>query len=168
MTCTGWNASMQVLDASSALHAWDNYPHEQLPGLWKWLAQQIAIGELTIAAVALEEVAHKSPECAAWFKAQRITVLQVSEDILMDALRIKKLLGIEGESYGSGVGENDLIIVATARAHAVELLTEEARQPSLHKSWRNYKIPAVCNLPEVKVSCLNFVEYLKRAGTVFG
>ena len=159
---------MQVLDASSTLYAWDNYPHEQLPGLWRWLSQQIAIRELTIAAVALEEAAHKSPECAAWLKTRQITVLPVTEVILTDALRIRKVLGIEGESYGSGVGENDLIIIATARAHKAELLTEEARQPNLPKKRHKYKIPAVCDLPEVKVSCLNFLEYFKRARTVFG
>ena len=86
----------------------------------------------------------------------------------MDASRIKKLLGIKGDSYGSGVGENDLIIIATARAHAAELLTDEARQPGLPKNRHKYKIPAVCDIVEVKISCVSFVEYFKRAGTVFG
>lgn len=107
---------MQVLDSSSALHAWDNYPIEQFPPLWAWLAQRVALSELSISGVALEEVRHKSPECATWLKTQQIRVLPMTQTILMDALRIKALLQIEEELYGSGVGENDLFIIATARA----------------------------------------------------
>ncbi len=70
---------MQVLDASSALYAWDNYPLEQFPPLWAWLARQIATGELTIPAVALDEVGHKSPDAAVWLKAQRISVLPMTK-----------------------------------------------------------------------------------------
>ncbi|MEY4750739.1 MAG: hypothetical protein RIQ60_2953 [Pseudomonadota bacterium] len=159
---------MPVLDASSALHAWDNYPVEQFPPLWAWLTQQIAKGELSIPQVALEEVSHKSQACAVWLKAQRITVHVVTQAILLDALRIKALLGIQGDLYSSGVGENDLIIVATARAHGLDLLTDEARQPGLPQDRRRYKIPAVCALPEVQVRTLNFIEYIKRSQVVFG
>ena len=159
---------MQVFDASSALYAWDNYPVNQFPPLWAWLASQIAISGLTIVSVALEEVGHKSPECAAWLKACRIGALPITQAILIDALRIKNLLGIEDDLYGSGVGENDLYIVATARAHGAELLTDERRQPGLPNSRRNYKIPAVCAMPEVQVQSLNFVEYFKRSQVVFG
>ena len=160
---------MQVLDASSALYAWDNYPIDQFPSLWAWLEQQIAIGQLAIAAVALDEVSHKSPECASWLKPRRIAVLPVTQAILLDALRIKALLGVQGEDYhADGVGENDLLIVATARAHDAELLTDEARQPKLPLNRRKYKIPAVCGLPEVATDCLNFVEYFKRSQAVFG
>ena len=156
---------MQVLDSSSALHAWDNYPIEQFPPLWAWLAQRVTLSELSISEVALKEVRHKSPECATW---QQIPVLPMTQAILMDALRIKALLQIEEEQYGSGVGENDLFIIATARAHAAELLTDEARQPNLPKQLRRYKIPAVCALPEVQVVCLSFLEYFRRSRAIFG
>ena len=159
---------MQALDASSALYAWDNYPLDQFPLLWAWLALQIATGELTVPAVALDEVGHKSPAAAGWLKAQAIRVLPMTQDILMDALRIKGLLDIEGDRFGAGVGENDLFIIATARAHGAELLTDEARQPSLPNHRRGYKIPAVCDLPKVRTRCLSFVEYFKRSQAVFG
>ena len=158
---------MQVLDASSAIHAWDNYPIDQFPPLWNWLAQRIAAGEVTIPVVALGEVVDKSPACATWLKARQINVLPMTEEILMDALRIKTLLGIEGDVYGSGVGENDLFIIATARAYGAELLTDEAPQPSLPIDHHRYKIPAVCGLPEVQVPCLSFIAYLKRSKAVF-
>ncbi len=92
----------------------------------------------------------------------------MTQALLLDALRIKKLLGIQGELYGSGVGENDLLIVATARAQNTDLLTDEARQPSVPLDRRKYKIPAVCALPEVQVKTLSFVEYIKRSQVVFG
>ena len=158
---------MLALDASSILHAWDNYPIDQFPPLWAWLAERVDTEELVIAGVALDEVQNKSPECAKWLKALRIRVLPATQAILMDALRIKALLGIVDDVYGSGVSENDMFIIATARAHGAELMTDEARQSSPNKSRRNYKIPAVCDLPEVQVKCLNFVDYFKRSKAVF-
>jgi predicted nucleic acid-binding protein len=159
---------MPVLDASSALYAWDNYPIHQFPPLWSWLALQVATGKLTTAAVAYSEIDHKSHDCALWLKAQKITVHPVTQAVLLDALRMKQLLGIQGELYGSGVGENDLFIVAIARAQGADLLTDEARQPSLPLDRRKYKIPAVCALPEVQVRTWSFVEYIKRSQVVFG
>jgi predicted nucleic acid-binding protein len=159
---------VQMLDASSALHAWDSYPLAQFPRLWDWLAQYMVAGELTIADVALREVGHKAPECAEWMKHQPVRIIRMTEAMLLDALRIRNALGIVGDAYGSGVGENDLLIVAAARAHGAELLSDEGRQPSLPALRRNYKIPAVCALSEVGVPCLNFVDYLKRSRAVFG
>jgi hypothetical protein len=55
---------MRVFDASSMIYAWDNYPLQQFPPLWGWMANQIEQGELAMPSVALDEVAHKAPECA--------------------------------------------------------------------------------------------------------
>jgi predicted nucleic acid-binding protein len=158
---------MQALDASSVLYAWDNYPLEQFPPLWAWVAQRILTQEVAIPAVALDEVARKSPECADWLKTKLIRVLAMTQDILMDALRIKGLLGIDDDIYGDGVGENDLFIIATARALHLELITDERRQPDLPKNMRKYKIPAVCGMQGVQVQSLNFVEFIKRSKAVF-
>lgn len=159
---------MQVLDASSALYAWDNYPIEQFPSLWLWLGSQIATGDLQISSVALEEVERKSPECAAWLEAENVSVHNVDQKILLDAVRIKALLSIEGDRFGGGVGENDLLIIAAARSKGAVLITDERRQPDLPRTKANYKIPAVCGLQTVEVSCLNFLEYLKKSKVVFG
>ena len=48
---------MRVFDASSMIYAWDNYPVQQFPGLWEWMADQISTEELQISAVAFDEVA---------------------------------------------------------------------------------------------------------------
>jgi len=159
---------MLVLDASSALYAWDNYPINQFPSLWAWLGRQAATGDLTTAEVAFNEIDHKAHDCALWLKAQNVTVHPITQALLLDALSFKHLLGIQGEFYGNGVGENDLLIVATARAVKADLLTDEARQPSVPLDRRKYKIPAVCALPEVLVKTLSFVEYIKRSQIVFG
>lgn len=159
---------MQVLDASSALYAWDNYPFEQFPSLWLWLGSQIATGALQISSVALEEVERKTPECAAWLKAQKVSAHSVDQKILLEAVRIKALLSIEGERFGGGVGENDLLIIAAAKLKGATLVTDERRQPDLPRIKANYKIPAVCGMQTVDVSCLNFLEYLKKSKEVFG
>jgi len=159
---------MQVFDASTALYAWDNYPIEQFPSLWEWLGGEIHEGRLTIAQVAFEEVAHKAPDCATWLRDRGILVHPMTQAILDAALAFKNLLDIQGDAYGGGVGVNDLFIIATAHGSGAELVTEERRQPDLPAVRRNFKIPAVCNLPEVQVANLNFVEYFKRSGVRFG
>ncbi len=53
---------MRALDASSALHAWDNYPIENLPTLWSWLDSEISGRRIVIPRVAFDEIGHISPE----------------------------------------------------------------------------------------------------------
>lgn len=158
---------MQVFDASSMIHAWDNYPIEQFPALWNWMANRVAQGVIQMSEVAVEEVGHKVPECVKWLKDADLQKLPVTEAILLEAMRIKDLLEIEEDRYGSGVDENDLIIIATAKIHDVELVTNEAVQAVLPAQKRKYKIPAVCKMDTVKVPSLDFLLYLKRSEAVF-
>ncbi len=75
---------------------------------------------------------------------------------------IKSTLKIEGEAYGKGVGENDLLIIANAKRQGAVLVTNEARQADLSQTQpRNYKIPAVCKLDGVNVEAINLTELLK-------
>jgi predicted nucleic acid-binding protein len=159
---------MQVFDASSMIYAWDNYPVQQFPGLWEWMADQISTEELQISAVAFDEVLHKAPDCGEWLKARSIKRLAVSNTILKDALRIKDLLGIADDQYHpKGVGENDIFIIATARAHQAELVSDERRQTGLPQTPSKRKIPAVCTMTEVDVPCINFIDFIRRTGQVF-
>ncbi|MFZ3208339.1 MAG: DUF4411 family protein [Geobacteraceae bacterium] len=159
---------MQVFDASSMIYAWDNYPIRQFPGLWEWISTQIDAGSLVMPVVAFEEVEDKTPECAEWLKGHDIDRLGITNTILQDAIRIKGLIGITNENYHSkGVGENDLLIIATARNHRGELVSDEERQTSLPNEPRRKKIPAVCAMPEVSVPCINFLDYLKRSDAIF-
>jgi len=100
---------MKVFDASSIIHAWDNYPAEQFPGLWSWMASQMADRNIVIPRVAFDEVKHKAAECSTWLKEAKIELLEVNNVIVQEALRIRFLLGISGDAYhAKGVDENDI------------------------------------------------------------
>mgnify|MGYP001603534392 CR=1 FL=1 len=159
---------MRVFDASSIISAWDNYPIEQFPGLWDWMAKQAQSSQIALPKVAFEEVKHKTPACADWLKTNSIELIEPDNEIIQDALRIKDRLGIAEDGYHpKGVDENDLLIIATAVIHSGELVSDESRQPKQPNEPRKMKIPLVCALSDVDVLCLNFVEFLKDSGHVF-
>lgn len=121
-----------------------------------------------ISQVAFEEVEHKYPECAKWLRDKGIKRISLSDEILLEAERIKELLEIEEEAYGAGVDENDLLIIATAKLESETLLTQENRQAILpSRKKKNYKVPAVCEMQDVSVACQNVREWIKASGEVF-
>jgi hypothetical protein len=158
---------MLVFDASSIIYAWDNYPVSQFPGLWSWIRDGINQGHIQMPAVAFAEVEHPADECAVWLNDSGLNRIAMTNEILLDAMRIKRLLGILDDKYGSGVGENDLFIIATAKASQAILVSDERVQAGLPKLMANYKIPAVCKMQEVRVECISFLEFIKRSGAVF-
>lgn len=159
---------LRVIDASSIIHGWDNYPPEQFPRLWKWVAEEIESKELQIPRVAFDEVKGKLAECADWLRDTGIEKLVENEDILKFAVTIHSLLGIEGDDYGNGVGENDILIIASAKISNAELITNEKIQNNLPINLKNCKIPAVCDFQKVCVPHIDFLRYLKLSGEVFG
>jgi predicted nucleic acid-binding protein len=160
---------MQAFDASSIIYGWDNYPIEQFPGLWTWISTQINKGNLAIATVAFDEVRAKTPDCAQWLLANNIQRLDLGNPEVEEAQRIKLLLKIQNDDYHSrGVGENDLFIIAIAKVGNHSLITDEARQIVAPIELRKLKIPGVCSLPSVRVTCINFVDFLKNSGVSFG
>jgi hypothetical protein len=159
---------MKAFDASSMIYAWDNYPINQFPGLWEWIITQIDEQNLVIPNIALEEVTGKMPECGSWLEETNITQLEITNEVMQDAMRIKKLLGINGDNYhAKGVGENDLLIIATARLHKAELISDEKYQVTLPNEPSKKKIPAVCAMNEVVVLCISFLEFIKRSNEIF-
>lgn len=159
---------MQVFDASSMIYAWDNYPVQQFPGLWEWMARQIKSKKLLMPSVAFEEVKNKTPDCGVWLRDNNLERLEISNAIIQDAMRIKGLLGIVDDNYHSnGVGENDIFIIATARAFHMELVSDEKKQIAPPQISSKRKIPAVCAMTGVTVACINFIDYIKRSGEVF-
>ncbi len=159
---------MHSLDASSIIHAWDNYPPGQFPGLWDWLAGEMKAQRLSMASVALEEAGHKYPECAAWLKSQNIRRLDMSNDVIQAAMQIKQQLGIKNDQYHpKGVDENDIFIIAAAQYHGATLITDEKRQFGKQVEPTKLKIPAVCDLPGVAVTHTNFLDYIRQSRQVF-
>lgn len=160
---------MRVFDASSIIHAWDNYPVAQFPGLWNWMAEQMADKNIVIPRVAFDEITNKTAECSDWLKSARIEKLEVNNAIVQEALRIRNLLGISGDAYHpKGVGENDILIIATACIHQTILVSDEGWQPILPDIPQKRKIPAVCSMSEVAIPCINFLEFIRQSKVVFG
>lgn len=89
---------MEVFDASSIIYGWDNYPIQQFPKLWEWLATQVEGRQISISVVALSEVQAKTPDCGAWLRVNNVVQLPAGNAELVEALRIKALLGIVGVS----------------------------------------------------------------------
>ena len=159
---------MLIIDASSMIYAWDNYPIEQFPRLWEWEQAQVESHELQIPSVAFDEVSHKIPDCCGWLNEHGCMVVPETNQILVTAMQIKALLGIENDDYHpKGVDENDLLIIATAKTMEVHLVSDERRQMKLPDIPRKMKIPAVCSHQDVNVTCKNFLEYIKSSGAVF-
>ncbi len=162
-----WNGTMQIFDASSMIYAWDNYPVNQFLGLWDWIRIQVEETELAMPSVAFDEVANKTPDCGQWLRDNNLVILEIGNAILQEAKRIKRLLGIVDDRYHpKGVGENDILIIATALVHGVCLVSNEGRQ-KLPDIPAKMKIPAVCAMSQVSVDCISFIEYLKQSGAVF-
>jgi len=159
---------MVAFDASSMIHAWDNYPIENFPPLWGWLASEIVSRKIVISQIAYEEVDRKMPDCGQWLRENNIHRIQISNDILAIAFQIKQLLGIIDDNYHpDGVGENDILIVSTLKVHNLKLISDERSQLNLPVNKNKYKIPAVCGLPEVNVGCDKFINFIKESGEVF-
>jgi predicted nucleic acid-binding protein len=160
---------MLLIDASSIIYAWDNYPIRQFPGLWVWMAEQFADKQLVLSRVAYGEVADKAPECGAWLRDANTELIEITNAIVQEALKIKRLLGITADNYhAKGVGENDILIIATAVVNNVGLVSDEKRQQNPPDIPAKRKIPAVCAMDDVGVLCTNFIEFIKRSEAVFG
>ncbi len=155
---------MYSFDASSMIHAWDNYPpkNQHFDALWEWITEEISNEEFCISKIAFDEVNKKIPECGVWLRDNGIEIYSLTPSILSRASQIKALLGIKEEQYGKGVGENDLFIIATSKEIGAILVSEESRQNNLPLLKPNYKIPAVCGLIAVNVDCICFVDLLKE------
>ena len=158
---------MFAFDTSSIIHAWDNYPIENFPKLWDWLKSEINSNKIVFPEVVKEEVLKNSTECSKWLKGCPNCFLKVTNAISQEALKYRDMLEIVEDRYGAGVSENDLIIISTARLHGCILVTDEKRQPNRPQEKKNYKIPTVCSLKEVNVTCQSFVEFLRKSNQVF-
>lgn len=158
---------MWAFDASSMIYAWDNYPKSQFPKLWAWMSNHIFVGDIYMPLVALEETCAKTPDCGEWLKDEDINIIHPDTSILRCAASLKALLGIEGDRYGAGVGENDLIIIASAESKGLILVSNEAPQLTLPRSLAKYKIPAVCGYKVPPTVVIDFLAFIKQSTATF-
>jgi len=154
---------MYNFDASSMIHAWDNYPPENIhfDSLWDWFSSNVKSKKFVISKIAFEEVNHKIPACGEWLKINNIEIYNLTPTSLLKAKNIKESLNIIENKYTKGVGENDLFIIAIAQETGSTLVSEEGRQSISPALKSNYKIPAVCGMLNVNVNCCNFLNLLK-------
>ncbi|MBO8092430.1 MAG: DUF4411 family protein, partial [Prosthecochloris sp.] len=137
--------------------------------LWVWMAEQFSDKQLVMSRVAYDEVLNKAPECAVWLREANTELIDITNAIVHEALRIKRLLGITSDNYHSkGVGENDILIIATAVVNNVGLVSDEGRQQRVPDIPKKRKIPAVCSMEDIDIPCINFIEFIKRSNVVFG
>jgi len=159
---------MSVFDTSAIIHGWDEYPCAKFPKLWEWLECEALMGELFMPSVALDELALMSPDCFTWVKSTAIEIVPMSMAILQKAKLYKSLIGVVDDKYHpKGVDENDLLIIASACELGRTLISNEARQPGDPKILSKRKIPAVCNMHGVSVSCMNFRDLFMTSSNAF-
>ncbi len=166
---------MYNFDASAMIDLWDNYPIQSphFDPIWKWFSKQVENKNFVISDVAIQEVRQKIlydeikkllPKSIGFINIlDEIIVLKKTSDDLIFAQTIKTLLEIEEDNYQvKGVGENDLLIIASAKRNNSILVTNEERQGDATKIKikAKFKIPAVCNLGEVNIKNINLAELL--------
>ena len=135
---------MYTLDASSIIHAWDNYPQPVFTALWGWISARINAQEITIPQSAFEECKENCPDCHEWLKTQEILCYPITSEIRIAAQAIREELLIDKYGYhAKGVDERDIFIIATAKVHKSTLISNEGLQTSELVEIRKAKIPKV-------------------------
>lgn len=155
---------MFVFDTSSIIYAWDNYPVDKFPNLWNWIESEIKNQNFFIPEIAFNEL-NKSLDLKEWLKSRNILILKINSNILTISLGIKKSLGIVNNEYQSGVGENDIIIIATAKDADMTLVSNEKIQVTIPENLKKYKIPLVCKKHSIK--CISFLDLIKKSDEIF-
>lgn len=144
------------------IHAWENYPIDLFPPLWRWMEERIIVGDFTMPEPAYVECLDKLPECETWLGCCNLRRHALNNNILRSALAIKTSLGVTVSYHSDGVGENDVFIISTAKEVGFHLVSNEHLQPTLPVLLSRYKIPAVCNMQHVGVRCISFLDLLNE------
>lgn len=120
---------MKVIDASSIVLAWDTYPIDQFPTFWEWIKSRLVDEKLVMAEPNYSEVGFASPDCQHWLSAH-LSRLPVTNHVVIAALQINNALGIvNGQYHPSGVDENDVFCIASAKVQSCSIISDEAIQP---------------------------------------
>ena len=116
-----------LIDASSIIHGWENYPFRQFPGLWKWIATKIEEKTIYMLKENFLEVENKAPDCVAWLAGNNLHIKKLSSTVIEIAKEIQNDLGIEDLRLNiKGVNENDIYLIASAKYEEVDVITNES------------------------------------------
>lgn len=156
---------MYHFDASSIIHAWDTYPIDSVhfDSFWDSFKKKLNTRIFLVSETAAEEVERKAPDCYNELKTH-LSPIPLTAQITDYATYIQHdLLEIEDEAWGRGVGEKDLLIIATAIMDPnSKTLVSEEKQPTLSGEKKNYKIPAVCDLLGSPLDCCNILTLINE------
>ena len=164
---------MYHLDASALIDLWDNYPihRSMFDNVWEWFDEKVSDATFCISDIALQETKDKivhdnllknTPKAQHFLDIlNKIIVFKKTAEDLQSILTIKGKLEIQEEQYhADGVGENDLFIIAIANRKQTILVSNEKYQAILPQNKSRYKIPAVCNMIDLR--CINLQELLHQ------
>lgn len=118
-----------LIDASSAIHAWTNYPIDKFSEVWKWIKKEIHDQNIQSINEIIGETEKKDDGLHRWLLENNIYCIPASNAILQFALRINQFFEInDGDSVSSGVGKNDVLLISAAKLSRLEIITNEAVQ----------------------------------------
>ncbi|WP_419812565.1 DUF4411 family protein [Bacterioplanoides sp.] len=158
---------MYVIDSSSLVSAWDNYPFEQFPQFWQWFKEQVVSTEIYIPEVVVDEVSYKFPDCGEYVKGFT-TPLAIDAKIISYAMTLKSVIGVNEDHYHpKGVDENDLLIISSAFCTGRILITDEHYQVAPPKEKSKAKIPLVCKMAVEEIRWTNLISYIRESGQIF-
>ena len=164
-----------VVDSSSILDGWVNYPYDRFPPFWDWVRKELQQKSLLFPQTTLDEVTNKSPECGTFLRNNNATILPINNDVFKAANKIKNKLGIKNNQYSrkKGVCENDLLIISQAvvlrkNCEDIILLTNEKHQGQLPPCPKDYKMPALCaNITNPRIKTMTWLDYLDTGTQIY-
>lgn len=153
-------------DTSAIIDFWEHYPvtNPNFEKLWEWFVEKIGEELFVISDIAKIETNKKDKELFDWLKNNGANIMIDKKDIqdLKIVQDIKDELGIiEDQYHPKGIDENDLFIISIAKRNNRILVSNESIQNNLPDIKSKYKIPAICNLSQVNLECINLLTLLK-------
>ena len=136
-----------------------NYPYSVFPGLYKQLEEKIPDSSVILSNIF--DQMRIDEALMAWLKSTGIKATKLPRkakfvnlaEELIDKYKPNK-------RYTKGVDENDLKLVAYAKAEGLTVVTYESEQPNKPVILSKYQIPAVCEVE--KVNWLPPISYLSE------
>ena len=157
-----------LIDTSSLIHAWDNYPIKQFKPFWLWMEKQFLEKDVATIPEVIGEI-KTSPEFLGWVKP-KIHQIEISQDMLSKQEQIEKQLEITNGNYSTQGGVNgvDILLIAAASNVNCSLIANEGKQETPPAKKLNYKIPLVCRtIIRPKIPTYSFIGWLKYKDPTF-